>query len=335
MKGDILSMSREKNGSKPSKMFLMWIPVLFIILIKSNIVLFILYQIDTTIIIYNVYNLTPILFLISFSFLFSRKGQLFYLFGLSLFISVLFVVDIIYSRAYGHLISIYMIFAKVVSEDLSASALSLIKWTDFLMFLDLPFLFILAIKSKAGDRVKKRIFLFYFTIVFSAAAICFQFVQLEQRNILGNYNSQLLLMSPIGYHMFDIYRFAYERTYKLNNEDIVAVDDWMEKNAKYQIPKEDYAYLGGSIKGKNIIAIQIESLENIVVGLTNNGQEITPNINKLLGSSIYFKHIHEQVRDGNSSDAELLFNTSLYPISNGSSFLRFGENTYNDCNPKS
>ena len=34
------------------------------------------------------------------------------------------------------------------------------------------------------------------------------------------------------------------------------------------------------------------------------------------------------MRDGNSSDAELMFNTSVYPLPRGSAFLRFGENTY-------
>lgn len=65
-----------------------------------------------------------------------------------------------------------------------------------------------------------------------------------------------------------------------------------------------------------------------MIGKSYYGQEITPNINKLLNNSIYFSNIVEQVRDGNSSDAELLYNASVLPLKGGSAFLRFGENKY-------
>src|SRR3712207_8394892 len=38
----------------------------------------------------------------------------------------------------------------------------------------------------------------------------------------------------------------------------------------------------GIFKGKNLITIQIESLENFVIGKSIDGEEITPNLNKLL-----------------------------------------------------
>ncbi|MDP4110085.1 MAG: LTA synthase family protein, partial [Bacillota bacterium] len=65
-----------------------------------------------------------------------------------------------------------------------------------------------------------------------------------------------------------------------------------------------------------------------VVNRSFYGKEITPNINKILKNSIYFSHIHEQVKDGNSSDCELMVNASVYPLSAGSAFLRFGGNKY-------
>lgn len=321
-------MNTTQNSVVPSKMFLMWIPVLIILFIKSNAVLFSLFSVNTSILKYSVYTIMPILFLISFSFIFSQKGQLFYLFGLDLFISLIFIADMVYARAYGHLISVYMMVAKDVMEDLNASAISLMKWTDFLMLIDLPLLFILAVKSKQKDRVKKRIYLFCVTVLLSIVIICFQFVQLEDSKKLANYKMYPILMSPIGNHMFDLYRFMYEKADILDTEDIIAVDAWLKKNTKYQEPKEDYAHLKGLLKGKNVIVIHFESLENVVVGQSYCSQEITPNINRLLNSSIYFSNIFEQVRDGNSSDAELMFNTSMYPISSGSAFLRFGENTY-------
>jgi phosphoglycerol transferase MdoB-like AlkP superfamily enzyme len=125
--------------------------------------------------------------------------------------------------------------------------------------------------------------------------------------------------------MYDLYKFASKSTEKLDSDKVSAVDKWLKDNAKYQDPDPSYVNLNGLIKGKNIIAIHVESLENIMVNYSSYGQEITPNINRLLNSSIYFNNIHEQVKDGNSSDAELMINASIYPISEGSAFLRFGK----------
>jgi len=321
-------MNKIPNNGSHSKMLLVWIPVLLILYIKSSVVLFSLYSLNPVVFLFGIISITPTLFLLSFSFLFSEKGQLFYLFALDLFISVLFIVDMVYARAYGHLISVYMIIAKGVLKDLNASVISLMKWSDFLILVDLPVLCILAIRSKEKTRVKKRIYLFFVTALLSIVVICFQFTNLENNKSLGNYKLHPLLMSPIGNHMFDLYRFFYEKKDNLDKKDIAAVNGWLEENKKYQKPANEYSNLKGLLKGKNLIVIHFESLENVVVGKSYYGQEITPNINKLIKNSIYFNNIFEQVRDGNSSDAELMFNTSIYPLSSGSAFLRFGENSY-------
>lgn len=320
-------MSKIEKKEKQLKVSKLWVVVLIIIFIKSIVVLFSLYSITPVILIFSFIIPIPILFFISFSFIFSPKVEMVYLFCLDFFISVLFIVDIIYARAYNHLISFYMIFANSIMDDIGASIISLLKWTDFLMFIDLPILLILALNAD-NDKIKKKMNMFFLTIFLSLAVICFQFIHLEKNKMLGNYELRPIFMSPIGYHMFDLYRFAYEKGYTFDKEEIDDIDSWLEYNTKYQEPDRDYADLECMIKGKNIIIIQFESLESIMVDKSYYGQEITPNINELLDSSIYFSNIIEQVRDGNSSDAELLFNTSIFPLKNGSAFLRFSKNIY-------
>lgn len=302
--------------------------VVLILILKSYMLLFSLFSINWAILLSSFYIFTPIVLLISFSFIFSPRGQLSYLFVLDVLISLLLLADLIYARAFGHLISFFMLSAKYVTEDLSASVISLMRWTDFLMLIDLPFFLIFLVKSRPKDLLKKRILYFFAAAAISSGILCFQFTRLENSNLLSNDRMQPLVMSPIGYHMFDLYQFISEKEDALDEEEISIVDNWMEYNRKYQEAREDYANLEGLIEGKNVIVIQFESLENIMVGKSCYGQEITPNINSLLDSSIYFSSIVEQVRDGNSSDAELLFNASMYPMSRGSTFLRFGENTY-------
>lgn len=56
----------------------------------------------------------------------------------------------------------------------------------------------------------------------------------------------------------------------------------------------------------------MESFQNFLINLKIDGQEITPNMNKLAASSFYFPRFYQQVGQGNTSDAEFIVNTSFY-----------------------
>lgn len=308
-----------------------WLLFFASVTFKSTFLLASIYQISIyTILTYQIFSIMPLVFVSCFTFLFPRRKHAKVLFYINIFISLIFFTDILYARAFGHLISIHTILAKGVTEDLGWSIVSLIKWTDFLMIIDLPLSFwFISKQSVLNDDVKKRIVNFAFTLLVSVGLMYHQFNDLEDRKNLGNIRLHPLIMSPIGEHFYDFYRFVYERSEVLDQADIEMIDDWLVNNAGLQGPHKDYAYLQGILKGKNLIVVQFESLENCLINKSYMGIEITPNINRMLAHSLYFSNISEQVKDGNSSDAELLFNTSLYPLSSGSAFLRFAENDYN------
>lgn len=71
--------------------------------------------------------------------------------------------------------------------------------------------------------------------------------------------------------------------------------------------------LFGVAKNKNLIVIQVESLQNMVIGAEYNGKEITPNLNNLINEkgTIYFDNFYQQIGSGNTSDAEFSINNSL------------------------
>ena len=72
--------------------------------------------------------------------------------------------------------------------------------------------------------------------------------------------------------------------------------------------------LFGIGKGKNLIIVQMESVQSMVVGASYNGQEITPVLNELIGESgsVYFDNFYCQIGAGNTSDAEFAVNNSLF-----------------------
>lgn len=69
----------------------------------------------------------------------------------------------------------------------------------------------------------------------------------------------------------------------------------------------------GIASDHNLIVVQIESMQNFVIGLELNGQEVTPYLNQLSQQSFYFPNVYQQIAEGNTSDAEFLMNTGAYP----------------------
>jgi lipoteichoic acid synthase len=68
----------------------------------------------------------------------------------------------------------------------------------------------------------------------------------------------------------------------------------------------------GAYAGKNVIIIQVESLNGFVVGKRYRGKEITPNLDKLINESWYWPNAFSETGMGNTADAEFIVNTSLY-----------------------
>lgn len=81
-------------------------------------------------------------------------------------------------------------------------------------------------------------------------------------------------------------------------------------------------------EGKNILVIHAESMQTNAMYLTFNGQEVTPNLNKLAREGMFFSNYYSQVSVGTSSDAELTFNTSLMPTKSGTAFVSYPDRTY-------
>lgn len=70
---------------------------------------------------------------------------------------------------------------------------------------------------------------------------------------------------------------------------------------------------GPSAQIRNVVVLQVESLQGFVLGLQVDGQEVTPNLNRLASDSVVFDHFFSQVGNGNTSDAEWLSLCSQYP----------------------
>jgi phosphoglycerol transferase MdoB-like AlkP superfamily enzyme len=81
----------------------------------------------------------------------------------------------------------------------------------------------------------------------------------------------------------------------------------------------------GVMKGKNVIVIQMEAFQNFPIHLRLDGQEVTPVLNSLADQSYYFPHFFQQIGQGNTSDAEFMSNTSIYPTAKVAMSTGYGD----------
>lgn len=81
---------------------------------------------------------------------------------------------------------------------------------------------------------------------------------------------------------------------------------------------------------RNLILILTESLCAWPVGLEVGGTEVTPYLNSLARDTtvLYFPKVLPQIKDGRSSDAQLILNTGLLPLASGAASGTYGLNTY-------
>lgn len=275
---------------------------------------------------------------LSFALLFKGKGRVIYLFVIDLILTILIVGDLGYFRGFLTMPSALLLMQTSNIDNMGSTILSMFSKYDFLFILDFIImgLFVFFTK-KSYSRTKRRAPISFIVILASSLIyilyVPFNLFILEDKSvknahIFDNYDptNTARYLSPIGYHVFDLYNvYKDSKPYNLTDEEQTQINDFF-KNKNENLPNNEYF---GMMEGKNLLVIQVESLESFILGKEINGQSITPVINELVNTGLYFPNIHEQVNEGTSSDADLMINTSMFPLRRGSTFFRYPNTTYN------
>ncbi|OPJ61207.1 LTA synthase family protein [Clostridium oryzae] len=275
--------------------------------------------------------------IISLTFLLKKRAHLWSLVILNILFSILIIGDLWCYRGFSAFLSLHTLSETGNLNNVSEGIMSLARPVDIFFVIDNIFVIIAAIRmSKRYQAMEKFkgtagilfvvpfILILFFHVVFDFHGNGYEGPMLFKTQWIPF--STMRNLSPIGYHVYDASMFIEDNMpYSLSKKDKNEIRNWLAyKNEN--LPDNQYK---GIFKGKNLIIIQVESLENFILNHSYNGQEITPNLNKLLKNSIYFSNYNEQVYDGTSSDSDLMTNASVYPIRRGSTFFRFPNNKYN------
>ncbi|WP_052307790.1 LTA synthase family protein [Bacillus timonensis] len=238
-----------------------------------------------------------------------RKGRLWAYLFLNLVLSTFLFSVVIYFSYFSTLPSYYDLTQLDQVGSVSESIFLLVRPIHFLFFADfllIPFLIWknkLVSQQRAFNKVGLTILL-ALSLVVSGVNLF-----LGKDDDIIDPTSIAQGRGMLHYQILEIYQGLNQKQVDTHftTEDILEV-----KGAKRINPTE-FEYFGAA-KDRNLILIQVESMQDFLLNLEIDGVEITPNLNALLTDSFHFSNVFQQIGAGNTSDAEFLVNTSLYPL---------------------
>lgn len=264
----------------------------------------------------------------------SAKARNRYLITVSVILSIVLYGNVAFYRFYNDFITLPVLFQTSNFSDLGTSVAAIVEPWDVLYFVDVVIL-ILANKflPKMKDAFKVNI---EFRRAFFVLAIAMTFLNLglaetERPQLLTRSFDRELLVKNIGtynYHLYDIYIQSKSSAQRAlaDGSELVEVNNYIRSNQAAVNPE-----MFGKYKGRNLIVVSMESLQNFVINNDMNGHEITPFLNSLTKDkdTYYFSNFYHQTGLGKTSDSEFIVENSLFGLGRGAVFFTHGGNTYN------
>ena len=253
---------------------------------------------------------------------FASKRKMAAYMTVNLILTAIFFAAIMYYKYYGVIVTWHALEQVNQVTAVSNSVFSLMDPYFLLIFADfivLVFLFWKNDRFKAWklEHSRKGSRGSWVTLFVVAGTLCL--MQIMPNRASMNEIVKAQEMGILNYEAYTIFQ----------NEDVELASPkeiTQEKiNSLKGVASVDTPALHGVAEGKNVILIQMESFQEFLIDLTIDGQEITPNINKLVHESMYFPNFYQNVGQGNTSDAEFVINTSFYIPPRGAATQQYAD----------
>lgn len=270
--------------------------------------------------------------------LMNKHIKYFYLILASIFTTIIFIVQFLfYSYSGGFLQASALFYAGEGLTILSTVKTLLTYHLFFFLFGPLSVIggWILVYRKIITEKMlvkKEKVIVTLLIGLFVTSGYGYLFLreQLEAGNIAHIYqynklydvNALVSKMGIINFSLGDILSLGI-RPDKATAAEVSFVKTYTEQHST-STPSQDF----GLLKGRNLIFIQVESLENSVINQKINGQEITPNLNRLASEGLYFSNYYSPIGPGTTADAEFMTLNSLYSLPDTVAFIEYPNNHY-------
>ena len=273
-------------------------------------------------------------------FIKSTKRRNIYIFTISLFTSIVMFSNAVFYRFFNDFITLPLLFQTSNFNDLSSSITTNMNITDIFFFSDVLVVFLaIRLLPKAGEttaqnnKVARKL---YFIMAATIMMLNLGLAETQRPQLLTRTFDRELLVKNIGtynYHIYDVFIQSKSHAQRAlaDGSELVEVENY--SNANYAAPNPE---MFGAAKGRNVIAVSLESLQSFVINEEMDGHVITPFLNELTKDpdTFYFSDFYHQTGLGKTSDSEFLLETSLYPRNGSAVFFTHSGNTYNSLSKR-
>lgn len=283
-------------------------------------------------------DLLVVLVIGSFGYFFKPRSQFKYYFIWLLFYTALVIGNTIYFKFYHSFLSINLLATASMVHGVKAAAFDKLNIFQFLYILgDVLFILIHRKLNKTKyyyevekiESGRKRFVYSLWAALIILIGLAFTVSKADTSRFQKLWNREYVVQryGLYIYHISDLIQSLQPHINTLFGYDEAALQFREYYACAFNRKKEVNEYTD-YFKGKNVIFIHAESIQNFLIDLKINDKYVTPNINKLVHEGIYFNRFYPQISVGTSSDTEFTLTTGLMPSSSGTVFVNYFDRKY-------
>ena len=282
-------------------------------------------------------DLTVVTAIGSFGYLFKPKNRFSYYLGFNIFLTAICIINSVYYTFYTSFASVSMLSLTQYIGDVGDAVVENVLQLKDMVYIFAPIALTVVhfrLKKKSyykkielkSDR-KKRMLKTLGCSVVMLVVFLVSMTSLDVSRFIKQWNKEYIVMR-FGIYVYQANDLVISVQPKINS--MFGYDKARKEFEEYFAEEKPVATneYTNMLEGKNVIVIHAESMMTNAMYLTFNGQEVTPNLNKIAKSGLFFSNFYSQVSVGTSSDSELTYNTTLMPTKSGTAFVSYSDKTY-------
>lgn len=281
-------------------------------------------------------DLAVILIIGGLGYFVKPKNQFKYYFIWLIIFTIINVVNSIYYKFYVNFTSVGYLSTLSQAETVTGSIFEKVSFYD-VMYILVPVIFYVIHKKLLAssyyyfvDKIEKGKKMVVTTLLVGILCLGYSFgtaTGTDYSRLAKQWN-RVYVVERFGillYQINDVVQVLRSQLSSLFGEEeaLEAFNAYFD--AKEEHEENDYT---GILKGKNIVFVHMEGMQTFLMDLEFNGQEVTPNLNKLASEGMFFSNFYPQVSTGTSSDTEFTILTGLMPAASGAVFTSYYDRNY-------
>jgi phosphoglycerol transferase MdoB-like AlkP superfamily enzyme len=258
------------------------------------------------------------------------------LLAVGVFGSTLVLADAVYYRFFGDVLSAPAILGARQTGRVWESVRTLFSPGLVWLIVDWPFAVWLAVRLSRSTALeptwrRRAQTTAIAAVVLVAAGVALSAPQrlastpLDQRFLNRQVVEELGVFS---YHGYDAWSYARARWWRppVTEAQVQDALEWLASRAPLRAGEGHAAF--GAARGRNLIVVQVESLQDFAVNFRVDGQDVMPHLRRWTSDSLRFTDVTDQTSEGRTSDAEFTTLTSLLPLDHGAVAFQFPDDHY-------